>query len=93
MEIILTSVEAPGFSLGQLDFVLYFSHCWKRVLEPVNKLVFIVNVRLIQLRTSAEQDGVSGREHAYSYAVLLSCELNQILPSHLGFFTLLLEFV
>lgn len=93
MEIILTGVEAPGFSLRRLNFVLYFPHCRERVLEPVNELLFIVDVRLVQLRTSAEQDSVRGREHAYSHAVLLRCELNQVLPGHLRFFTLLLEFV
>ena len=81
VEVVLACVVA-GAPFGRFELIIDVAHRRETVLQPVDQLILVVCLRVVELGASAVQDGVSGTEHGHLNFVLLRGEFNDGLSGH-----------
>lgn len=82
IKVVLARIETLGRLSSGYNLIVHFSHPWERTLKPVNKLFLCVGLRFVKLRSSAEENRVSCREHGHCETVLKLNELFEGLSGH-----------
>ena len=81
VEIVLACV-VTGAPLGWFELIINVAHGGQTVLQPVDQLILVVCLRVVELGASAVQDGVSCTEHGHLNFVLLRRKFNDGLSGH-----------